>query len=142
MSVEENIAMVRRSYEQGLNRGDLNTVTEDFAPDYLHHFPLSPEPLTLSAFEEMFNSFLSAFPGMTVTIADIFGVGDRVAARHIFRGTHQGELMGIPPTGKEVTFTGNDIYRFANGKIAEEWSMFDALGLMQQIGAVPPPPGS
>jgi len=142
MSLDDNKALVRRQYEQGLNRRDVKVMAECFTADYVHHMPMSPEPLGLAAFEEMFTGFLAAFPDMQVTLEDVLAEGDRVAARTSFRGTHQGEFMGIPPTGRQVAFAGNDIYRIVDGRIAEEWAQFDALGLMQQLGAVPPPPGA
>jgi steroid delta-isomerase-like uncharacterized protein len=137
MTLDEHKATVRRQYEVGLNRQDVTVMAECFTADYVHHMPLSPEPLGRAAFEEMFNGFLAAFPDMQATIDDILAEGDRVAARTTFRGTHRGEFMGIPASGKQVVFSGNDIYRFVDGKIAEEWAQFDALGLMQQLGAVP-----
>jgi steroid delta-isomerase-like uncharacterized protein len=139
MSLDDNKAVVRRQYEEGLNRRNLGIMSECLTADYVHHMPMSPEPLGLGPFEEMLNGFLAAFPDMQVTLEDLVAEGDRVAARTSFRGTHRGEFMGIPATGKQVAFTGNDIYRIVDGRIAEEWAQFDALGLMQQLGAVPLP---
>jgi predicted ester cyclase len=65
--------------------------------------------------------------------------GDKVAIRWAARGTHQGELLGIQPTGKQATWTGISIYRFADGKIVEAWWSKDVLGLLQQLGVIPPP---
>ena len=72
-------------------------------------------------------------------IEDVIAEGDKVAVRFTFRGTHQGELMGIPPTGKQVTISGMDINRIAGGKIAERWAVFDMLGMLQQLGVMPAP---
>ena len=83
--------------------------------------------------------YRSAFPDMQLTIEDQIAEGDKVVTRWTARGTHQGELMGIPPTGKQATVTGITVGRVANGKFVESWSNFDALGMMQQLGVVPVP---
>jgi steroid delta-isomerase-like uncharacterized protein len=85
-------------------------------------------------------AFFAAFPGLHISIEDVIAQGDKVAVRITWQGTHQGEFMGIPPTGKPVTVTGINLYRVANGKIVEEWWQEDILGLMQQLGVLPPPP--
>ncbi len=72
-----------------------------------------------------------------MTIEDVIASGDQVVTRWTARGTHQGELQGIPPTGKQVTVTGMTLARIENGQIVEEWNNFDQLGMMQQIGAIP-----
>lgn len=78
----------------------------------------------------------AAFPDRHIVVADMFAAGDKVATRVTVRGTHRGELWGIPPTGKEMTFTSFIIDRCADGKVVEEWQMTDFLGLMQQLGLV------
>jgi len=82
---------------------------------------------------------VAALPDVTVTFADVFGQDDRLVVRHVFHGTHTGSIMGIPPSGRDVTVSGTDIYRFAGGRIVEEWAQPDLFGLLQQIGALPPP---
>ena len=76
---------------------------------------------------------------MASTIEDLFAEGDKVVLRFTFHGTHQGEFMGVAPTGKQVTMPGIDIFRIADGKIVELWGQEDVLGMMQQIGAIPGP---
>jgi predicted ester cyclase len=83
--------------------------------------------------------FRKAFPDGAETIEEQIGEGDRVATRTTYRGTHTGELMGIPPTGKEVVLTGMIINRLMNGKIRERRVLFDQFGLLQQLGVVPMP---
>jgi predicted ester cyclase len=83
--------------------------------------------------------FRTAFPDLHGTIEDQIAEGDKVVMRMTYRGTHQGELMGIPATGKPVTMTFISINRIAEGKIAEGWVNFDALGMMQQLGVIPVP---
>ena len=81
----------------------------------------------------------SAIPDLRITIEDDMAEGDKVVTRWIGQGTHQGELLGIAPTGNQVTFTGITIHRIEDTKIVEEWSNWDALGVRQQIGADPSP---
>ncbi len=84
-------------------------------------------------------SYRTAFPGNQLTVEDYLAEGDTVVSRWTGRGTHKGDLMGIAPTGKQVTVTGISIQRIANGKIVEEWSNYDMLGMLQQLGVVPMP---
>ena len=79
----------------------------------------------------------AAFPDFRLTIEDLIAEGETVMARWSCRGTHKGDLSGIAPTGKQFTISGVSIARFANGKMAEGWVNWDALGLMQQLGVVP-----
>lgn len=139
MSVEEkNKDIVRRHYEDGFNRGDAEVATENFAPEYVNHLPGEAEPQRgPEAWKETYRGFRRAFPDITTTMHQVFAEGDRVAVRHEWTGTHEGEFEGIPPTGRQIRFTGNDIYRLEDGKIVEEWSEFDLLGLLGQLGAVP-----
>jgi predicted ester cyclase len=81
----------------------------------------------------------SALPDLRITLEDDIAEGDKVVTRWIGQGTHQGELMGIAPTGNRVTITGIPIHRIEDTKIVEEWSNWDAPGLIQQIGAIPSP---
>ena len=81
--------------------------------------------------------YRSAFPDVHFTIEDLFAAGDKVVSRWTARGTHKGELMGIPATGKQVEVTGMDIDQVSGGKIVGSWNSWDALGLMQQLGVVP-----
>jgi predicted ester cyclase len=81
--------------------------------------------------------FYTAFPDMHYTVEDLIAEGDKVVCRWTVRATHQGEFMGVPATGKVVTWTGISITRFAGGKDVEDWESFDMLGLMQQLGAIP-----
>ena len=78
-----------------------------------------------------------AFPDFQTTIDDILAQGDKVVVRFTARGTHRGKFQGVAPTGKQVTWAGINIYQITGGKIAETWQLGDALGLMQQLGAIP-----
>lgn len=133
---EANKEVVRRHYEDGVNNGDIAVATECFAPEYVNHIPGQSEPVRgIPAWVEFFRALRAAFPDMTTTLEHLVGEGDMVAVRHVWRGTHQGPYEGIAPTGTPVTFTGADIYRIFDGKIVEEWSEFDELGILRQLGA-------
>src|SRR6266446_5250360 len=128
MSTEENKAKVRRVYEEALNQGNMAVVDELVSPNYVGHDPGFPQPVRgPEGLKQYVMVFRTAVPDTTVTIA----------VRHTYRGTHKGDLMGIPPTGKQITVTGIVIHRIADGKFVESWVNADNLGLMQQLGVVP-----
>jgi steroid delta-isomerase-like uncharacterized protein len=133
MSTEHNKALVRRLLEESDSRnGELPANL--FAPEYVCHFPVSPQPLPYQGHVQMARMFYAAFPDLQHNIEDQIAEGDRVVTRLTIRGTHRGELMGIPPTGKQVSIAAISIDRIANGKIAEEWVNNDVLGMLQQLG--------
>jgi len=135
MSTEENKALVRRVFEEGVVQGKLDAVSEIIAPNYVNHnFPGGPGP---EGFKQVIMMFKSAFPDMGLTIEDMIAEGDRVATRGTWTGTHQGDFMGVPATGKHVTVSYSDIWRLENGKAVENWVQMDILGLMQQLGVAP-----
>jgi steroid delta-isomerase-like uncharacterized protein len=138
MSTDEHKAIARRRIEEGVNRRNVALIDELYAPTAVHYFPSMP-PLNRVAFKEVSAMFHAAFPDLHETVEEQIAEGDMVAQRLTSRGTHLGEFQGLPPTGKQFTVSAISIMRFERGKIAEMWSAFDALGLMQQLGAVPAP---
>jgi steroid delta-isomerase-like uncharacterized protein len=138
MSAEENKAQFRRVLDI-INSGDLDKADEVIASNYVYRSPGSPEMRGLEGFKQLISMYRAAFPDMTMVIDDILAEGDKVAARWTATGTHRGELMGIPPTGKRVTGSGLIISRFAGGKVVEDNEVIDMLGMMQQLGVVPAP---
>jgi steroid delta-isomerase-like uncharacterized protein len=135
---EHNKAIVRRLVEELWNKGNLSVADELFAPNYEHHdastldFGRGPESEKKRA-----TLYRTAFPDIRLTIEDIIAEGETVMTRWSCRGTHKGDLSGIAPTGKQINISGVTIARLANGKLAEGWVNWDALGLMQQLGVVP-----
>jgi steroid delta-isomerase-like uncharacterized protein len=103
----------------------------------VHNPPIPGHPLPYDAFKQTGLLYLAAFPDFRVAAEDTMAEGDKVAIRWTVNGTHLGELMGIPATGKKITWTGITIYRFADGEVVEYWWAYDALGMMQQITAPP-----
>ena len=139
MSAEENKALVHRYIEEVVNGRNLDLLDEIFAPDFVQY---GADPNQVSGVEDLkqfFAMLRSGFPDFQGTKEDLFAEGDKVVLRFTFCGTHQGEFMGIAPTGKQVTMPGIDIFRIANGKIVELWGQEDMLGMMQQLGAIPEP---
>ena len=136
MLTEDNKALMHRAYA-ALNQKNLAVLDEVYAPDLVVHI-VSTTIQGLEAFKQGLSLFLTAFPDARFTIEDMIAEGDRVVVRYTFRGTHTGNFMGIAPTGKQVTQTGITINRFANGKAVELWGNVDDLGLLQQLGAIPP----
>ncbi len=134
--LEENKEIVRRFVEELLNRGNLAAAEELVASDFVLHLPGHPPIQGREAFKEGLQHWRSAFPDWHITIEELIAEGDKVAGRWTVRGTHRGPLMGIPPTGKQVSWTANDIFRIANGKIAENTAEEDMLTLMRQLGAL------
>ena len=136
MSTEENKALVRRAYKEVFNKGNMAVVDELYTANYVLHDPSGPVqgPEGIKQYVTMLRS---AFPDMHITIEDAVAEGDTVVVRTTGRGTHKGDFMGIPPTGKQVTVAGITIIRIVNGKAEEAWYNGDDLGLLQQLGVVP-----
>lgn len=133
---EQNKMIARQVFEEIQSKGNVALVDKIVADDYVGHTPPSDihGPEGAKQFDLMLRK---AFPNLKVTVEDQIADGDQVATRWRFQGTHQGEFMGIPPTGKQVAMSGVTIFRIANGKLVEGWNRPDLLSLMQQIGAVP-----
>ena len=141
MSAEENKALARRVSEEIYSSGgNVDVADEIYAPDFVGHDPSSPEEIRgPEGVKQFASAFRSAFPDMQSTVEDQIAEGDKVVTRYTSSGTHQGELMGIPPTGNPVEMTGIYMSRISGGKLVEEWYNPDILGLMQQLGVIPPP---
>jgi len=139
MSTEQSKAMDRRVYEEVWNGGNLAVIDELVAANYVDHDPNPTSTLEgLEGLKQSVTMYRTAFPDVHFTIEDQIAGGNTVVTRWTARGTHQGAFMGIPPTGKQAMVTGISIARVADGKFVEGWTNFDALGLLQQLGAVPP----
>jgi steroid delta-isomerase-like uncharacterized protein len=137
---EVNKALIQRFVEEAFNKGNVDVADEVYASTFIAHDPTIPEGQgSPEQVKQFVNTYLSAFPDGHTTVEDLISDGEKVAYRWTFRGTHQGELMGIPPTGKQVTITGITINRLSGGKVEEQWNNFDQLGMLQQLGAAPAP---
>ena len=127
----------RRIFEEVWNRRNPAIIDELMAPDYVHHDVLSPEAFGLDGYKQFADRYLSAFPDLHMTIHDEVVAGDRIVTRWTATGTHNGDLPGLPRTGKKISVTGITIARLTNGKFVESWNNWDALGMLRQLGAIP-----
>jgi steroid delta-isomerase-like uncharacterized protein len=132
-----HIAIVRKFFEVGPSKGDLAAADALLHPEFSLHTPLPTPGPGIEAMNNVITTCRAAFHGLQVTVDDIMTVGDKVTARFTARGTHKGEFMGLPPTGKAITMTGIEIFRIKEGKIVELWGEANLMGLMQQLGILP-----
>ena len=135
MSAEENKALVRRFVEEFWNEGNTAAADELMASDAVIHLPTG-EVLNPNELKIFVGTWRESFPDWHSTFEELIAEGDRVAERWTGRGTHLGELQGIPPTGKRVEVPGSVFYRIAGGKIVEFRGQLDMMSLMQQLGAL------
>ena len=137
---QQNMALVRRFFDEVVNRGDLDVVDELFAPEYVNrntHPGQTPGPEGVKA---LVRNIRAAFPDIRETVEDMISSGDRVALRLTMSGTHTGTpFRGVQPSGKRVEVTGMGIVRVAGGKIPEAWFFFDRMAMYTQLGAITPP---
>jgi steroid delta-isomerase-like uncharacterized protein len=131
---EQNKELVKHEFELW-DKGDFDALEEVLAPEHVTYSPSANlKPLFLKDSKELGRMIFKAFPDSSFTVKEILASGDRVVTRWIYRGTHEGEFMGIPPTGNKVEFGGITIARIENGKNVETWEDYDMLGWMQQLG--------
>lgn len=143
MTIQDNLAAVRHFWE-GFNTHNLDLWDDVCTLDFINHDPGLPTPdADLPTIKQTISGMLfAAFPDMVSSEEDVIAEGNKVIVRRTLRGTHQGALMGVPPTGKAVEVGGVWLAHFEGGKIREQWVYFDALGLLQQVGALPLPANS
>jgi steroid delta-isomerase-like uncharacterized protein len=138
MGAEQNTAIVSKWVAGGWNGGDLSLVDEFYA-NYTLHSPGMPDVQGTEGFKAFVTMYRTACPDIHFTIEDMIAEGDKVAWRATTRGTHRGDLMGIPPTGRSIEVSSSIVSRFENGKWAEDWVLIDMLGMLQQLGVIPAP---
>lgn len=134
----ENEELVRRFFEDFCNGRRAEVADEIVAADYVSDGPQAPPADGPDGVKARVGLYQEAVDGHW-RVDELFSCGDRVVARWTGSGTHQGELMGVPATGRSIEVDALSVFRIADGKIAEEWTVWDALGLLQQVGAVPAP---
>ena len=137
MSSEQNKTIVRRLLEEPWT-GNLRVVDELIDPKYIGYDQAIPEPLRgPDGFKENVATYRGAYSDARITVDEQIAEGDKVATRWTGRGTHDGDLMGVSPTGKKVTVSGLTFSRIANGKVVEDYTNWDTFGMMQKLGVVP-----
>jgi steroid delta-isomerase-like uncharacterized protein len=138
--LEENREIVRGFIESANQvKGDVSKiqpiVDKFISPNHIHH--RTDKNAELEETLQFYEMYFTAFPDLYYVIEDLIAEGDKVVARVTNTATHKGTLMGIPPTGNKLSFTGTDIFRVVDGKITDEWSFVDQFGMMQQLGVIP-----
>ncbi|MDX1687752.1 MAG: ester cyclase [Candidatus Promineifilaceae bacterium] len=137
MSTARNKAVMRRFF-QAFEEKDRDALEEVLAPELVAHHPGSPEPLNREALLQTIEAFSAAFSDQEYTIEEQVAEGDKVVTHTVWQATHTGNFQGQPPTGKQVAITGIATDRIEDGKIVEHQVLMDTMGLMQQLGMVPP----
>ena len=136
MSAEENREIVRRFWRVW-EEGNLGLVDELVAPDYVNHSPGIPgQPEGPEGVKAVVSMFRAGMPDLGVVIEDVIAEGDKVVMRYRIEGTHEGELFGVPPTGRRVSIESITVERVSGGKIREHWRVTNTLDMMQQLGAI------
>jgi steroid delta-isomerase-like uncharacterized protein len=135
----DNTAVVRRHYDRAWNAGELATVDETHAADCVHHDPSNPEPMRGPAeIKARLAAVREAFGDFQMTVHDLVAAGDKVVVRFSVSGTHRAPFAGVPATGRAVKVEGIIIHRLRGGRIVEDFAVRDSLGLMMQLGVLPP----
>ena len=136
---DKNKAIVRRFMEEVMNKKNLAAIDEFISDDMVDHNPAPGTASGLEGVKQTLGMFVSAFPDLRIGVEDLISEGDTVVMRVTTRGTHKGEFMGIAATGKQVEISEIHIVRVAGDKMVEHWGNSDDLGMMQQLGVIPPP---
>jgi predicted ester cyclase len=133
-SAQDMIEIQTRWAEEVINQGRLDVLDEILSPDIVDHDPAPDQKPGPEGFKGFFATMRSAFPDLQVTGETMVADGDQLAVAYRMDGTHQGEFLGLAPTGRKVSFRGLQIARFADGKAVERWGSSDQLGMFQQLG--------
>ncbi len=133
---DANRELAHRFYEL-VNAGDVDGFMELVADDFVDHEEFPGLPNTKDGVRQFFEMMRGAFPDLRMEAHDIVAEGDLVAVRMTMTGTHEGEIMGIAPTGRRIEVPGMDMVRIRDGKAVEHWGVTDNLAMMQQLGAMP-----
>jgi len=139
MSGQDDKAMIRRYYEEVFNQRRVELVDDLAVDDYVEHDPFPGQGDGRDDLKARVRTILEAFDPLRFRIEDMIAEGDRVVVRWSQTGTHTGDFLGAPPTGREFTSTGIDIHRVADGRMAEHWHVVDLYGLLMQLGLIPAP---
>jgi steroid delta-isomerase-like uncharacterized protein len=137
MGVKENKDTVSRFWEEVFNSKKLNLIDNLFTEDYVYHGAAGQEVRGREGLKQFLSMYFGAFPDLHAEVEDIFGEGEKILSRATCHGTHQGQLMGMPPTGKQVAIRVICADRLAGQKVTESFELPDLFGMMQQLGAIP-----
>ncbi len=137
--IEDNKQFMRQFVEEAINKKNLDAIDELVAEDFVEHVPFPGQGPGREGLRQVLATFLSAFPDIRWTLEEQIAEGEKVVSRFTMTGTHRGDFLGIPPTGKSVNIWGVVIDVVRDGKFAESRIIIDTLGLMQQLGMIPMP---
>lgn len=143
MPGDDHKALIQRFFDEVFNQQSHTAADDVVAAEFVAHHPAFPDGIRgPGGLLQMTAMFHAGFPDLRYEVEDLVAEGDRVAVRWTATGTHRGTFMAIPPTGRAMSITGMDLFRVADGRLAEAWVNSDFLGLLQQLGAIPLPPPS
>lgn len=140
MSTEQNAAIVRNFVDQVITQGDIDSAAQFVCEDVVEQVPFPGQGPGLRGLQDVLRGMRSGFPDLNFAITEQVAEGDKVASRFEWTGTHRGEFLGVPATGRPVRVWGIVIDRLENGRIKDTRIIMDSLGLMMQLGVIPPPP--
>jgi predicted ester cyclase len=138
-TTEENKTLFRRTYEELLNQGNLEVAEDLVSPDFINHEARPGRDRGPESMRGLATMLRTAFSDLHLAIEELVSEGDIVAGRLTMSGTHEGPLMGTPPTGRSVRQDHMHFVRFRDSKTVEHWGVRDDLGMMQQLGVMPEP---
>jgi steroid delta-isomerase-like uncharacterized protein len=141
MPLEHADSLIQRIFEEAFNQGNLAVVDELVSPDYLAHNSFGGAPNGPQGLKWLISMYRTAFPDLQCTVDDEIREGDKFSAHWTMRGTHKGSFLGNAPTGRLVQAQGIIFARTVNGQIVEDWTLTNQMGVLQQLGLVPPPAG-
>ncbi len=139
MGEQENKDLNRRFFQEVFNDHNVDAMDELLADDFVEHQIFPGFTQDREGAKQFFSYMFQAFPDLRAEIEDMVASGDRVGIRSTFYGTHQGEFLGVPATGKQVAIGAMDIVRVADGRATDRWGIFDAMSMMMQLGVIPAP---
>jgi steroid delta-isomerase-like uncharacterized protein len=137
MSTAQNIAIVRRIFDEVINQENKAALDDILAPDMITHDTINGRLEGAAAFKGLIAFFDAAFPGHRVTVQRYIADGDCVAVHHTHYARHTGDFMGLPPTGRELVVPGMELYRLSEGRVVEFWRHDDDAGMLRQLGLMP-----
>lgn len=141
MPREENMATQERM-AKAINSGQLDVLDDIFAPNVVDHDPAPDQGPGAEGFKQFFTTLRAAFPDLTIKPEHVDATDDDIALAYTMSGTHQGNFMGVPATGRHFSARGMQIARFEGGKIVERWGSSDEFGILKQLGAISQPSAS
>ena len=139
--MEKNKAVIQKFDEQFKRRANLDAIMETHAPDCVFHMP-DPSVKTREGIKALGAAIFKAFPDVNAKTEELLAIDDKVIERTTVTATHKGDFNGVPATNKPVQWTELHIYQLKDGKVVEQWSEINMLGILAQIGALPPPPAA